>query len=375
LKIVNIVGARPNLPKIAPLMEAMLRCPDIEALLVHTGQHYDDALSNVFFRELGIPKPDVDLGVGSGTHAVQTAEVLRRIEPILVESKPDLVLVVGDVNSTLAVALCAAKLGIQIAHVEAGLRSFDRSMPEEINRVLTDALSTHLFVTEQDAIQNLRNEGRPASSIHFVGNVMIDSLMRFLPVAQKSNIGHDLGMKSGDQWRRFGILTLHRPSNVDSTSTLKNLLQAVGKVANELPIIFPAHPRTRERLNDSGITLHPQLVVVPPLGYLDFLCLLSNSSLVMTDSGGIQEETTALGVPCLTLRENTERPVTISHGTNTLVGTAPDKIHHAAQEILARRQSPAHAAPPLWDGKAAHRIVQILLHSGARNVPTVVASH
>jgi UDP-N-acetylglucosamine 2-epimerase (non-hydrolysing) len=374
LKIVNIVGARPNLPKIAPLMKEMLGYPEIEPILIHTGQHYDDALSNVFFREMDIPKPDLDLEVGSGSHAVQTAEVLRRMEPILIELKPDLVLVVGDVNSTVAVALCAAKLGIQIAHVEAGLRSFDRSMPEEINRILTDALADYLFVTEQDAIQNLRSEGRPATSIHFVGNVMIDSLTRFLPVAQKSCIGRDLGVKLGDRWRRFGILTLHRPSNVDSTSKLISLLRAVERLANELPIIFPAHPRTRELLTQSGVALHPQLLLMPPLGYLDFLCLLSNSSLVMTDSGGIQEETTALGVPCLTLRENTERPVTVTHGTNTLVGTNPDKILCAAHEILDGVQKLGRV-PPLWDGKAAQRIVRILLHSAPHKEAAAVTTH
>jgi UDP-N-acetylglucosamine 2-epimerase (non-hydrolysing) len=282
--------------------------------------------------------------------------------------------VVGDVNSTLAVALCAAKLGIPIAHVEAGLRSFDRSMPEEINRILTDALANYLFVTEQDAIDNLRNEGRSATSIHFVGNVMIDSLMRFLPVAQKSPIGHDLGVQLGDKWKRFGILTLHRPSNVASTSKLISLLRPVERLAIELPIIFPAHPRTRELLTQSGVVLHHKVILVPPLGYLDFLCLLSNASLVMTDSGGIQDETTALGVPCLTLRENTERPVTITHGTNTLVGTDPDKILCAAHKILDGVQKRSHV-PPLWDGRAAHRIVQILLHSAPHNEVAIATKH
>jgi UDP-N-acetylglucosamine 2-epimerase (non-hydrolysing) len=374
LKIVNVVGARPNLPKIAPLIKEMLHYPEIEPILIHTGQHYDDALSDVFFREMDIPKPDVNLGVGSGSHAVQTAEVLSRIEPILIKSKPDFVLVVGDVNSTVAVALCAAKLGIRVAHVEAGLRSFDRSMPEEINRILTDALANYLFVTEQDAIDNLRNEGRSATSIHFVGNVMIDSLMRFLPVAQKSPVGHDLGLQLGDKWRRFGILTLHRPSNVASTIKLLNLLRPVEKLAAELPIVFSAHPRTREVLTRCGVMLHHKVILVPPLGYLDFLCLLSNASLVMTDSGGIQDETTALGVPCLTLRENTERPVTITHGTNTLVGTDPDKILYAAHKILAGVRKLGQV-PPLWDGRAAHRIVRILLHPAPHNEAAFPSRH
>jgi UDP-N-acetylglucosamine 2-epimerase (non-hydrolysing) len=373
LKIINIVGARPNLPKIAPLIREMRRHPEIEPLLVHTGQHYDDSLSDIFFRQMGIPEPNFNLEVGSGSHAAQTAEVLKRIEPILIESKPDLVLVVGDVNSTVAVSLAAAKLGIPVAHVEAGLRSFDRSMPEEINRILTDALAEFLFVTEEGAVGNLLKEGRPPSSIHFVGNVMIDSLRYFLPVAQKSHIGHELGLMVEGGWRRFAVLTLHRPSNVDSMEKLVELLGAVAAVAAEVPVIFPVHPRTQERLAQAGMAHHPQLRLISPLGYLDFLCLLSNATLVLTDSGGIQEETTALGVPCLTLRENTERPVTISEGTNILVGIDPDKIVPAAQEILAGK-SKIGRIPPLWDGKAAERIVEILLQSVPRREATIAAS-
>ena len=373
LKIVSVVGARPNLPKIAPLVREMWRHPEIEPLLLHTGQHYDDTLSDIFFRQMGMPAPDVNLEVGSGSHAVQTAEVLKRIEPILIESKPDLVLVVGDVDSTVAASLAAAKLGIRVAHVEAGLRSFDRSMPEEINRILTDALAEYLFVTEEVAVENLLKEGRPPSSIHFVGNVMIDSLLHFLPVAQTSHIGHDLGLMLGESWRRFGVLTLHRPSNVDSIDKLAELLAAVGAVAAEVPIVFPVHPRTQERLAQAGIAHHPQLMLISPLGYLDFLCLLSNATLVLTDSGGIQEESTALGLPCLTLRECTERPVTISEGTNILVGTDPDKIVAAAREILAGRRKVGRI-PKLWDGKAAERIVEVLLASvpcrGAATVAT-----
>src|SRR5579864_5672790 len=360
LKIINIVGARPNLPKIAPLMREMQRHPEIDPILVHTGQHYDAALSDIFFRQMGIPTPHVNLEVGSGSHAVQTAEVLKRIEPILLEHQPDLVLVVGDVNSTIAVSLAAVKLGIPVAHVEAGLRSFDRSMPEEINRILTDALADYLFVTEEDAIQHLLNEGRPRASIYLVGNVMIDSLRHFLPIAQKSPIGEELALKNGADWHRFAVLTLHRPSNVDSTEKLAELLGAIDAIAAQVPVIFPVHPRTQQRLAQAGIKTHPQLKLIPPVGYLDFLCLLSKATLVLTDSGGIQEETTALGVPCLTLRENTERPITISQGTNLLVGTDPAKILSAAKEILGGRNK-AGRLPALWDGKAAERIVATLL--------------
>jgi len=360
LKIINIVGARPNLPKIAPLIREMQRHPEIEPILVHTGQHYDEALSDIFFRQMGIPTPHVNLEVGSGSHAAQTAEVLKRVEPVLIEHQPDLVLVVGDVNSTIAVSLAAVKLGIPIAHVEAGLRSFDRSMPEEINRLLTDALADFLFVTEEDAIQHLLKEGRPRESIYLVGNVMIDSLRHFLPMAQKSRIGEDLNLKNAANWQRFGVLTLHRPSNVDSTQKLAELLGAIDQIAAQIPVIFPVHPRTRQHLTQAGIETHPQLKLIPPLGYLDFLCLLSKATLVLSDSGGIQEETTALGVPCLTLRENTERPITISEGTNLLIGTDPAKILAAAQQILAGKGKPGRI-PPFWDGHAAERIVEILL--------------
>jgi UDP-N-acetylglucosamine 2-epimerase (non-hydrolysing) len=359
LKILNIVGARPNLPKIAPLMREMQRHPEIEPILVHTGQHYDEKLSDIFFRQMGIPAPQVNLEVGSGSHAAQTAEILKRIEPVLLDHEPDLVLVVGDVNSTIAVSLAAVKLGIRVAHVEAGLRSFDRSMPEEINRILTDAIADYLFVTEEDAIAHLLKEGRPREAIHLVGNVMIDSLRHFLPIAQQSPVGDDLALKNGSGWRRFAVLTLHRPSNVDSTEKLSQLISAIDAVAAEVPVIFPVHPRTQQRLTQAGITHHPQLRIIPPVGYLDFLCLLSKATLVLTDSGGIQEETTALGVPCLTLRENTERPITISEGTNLLVGTDPAKIVAAAQNIL-QGNSKSGRIPPLWDGHAAERIVAIL---------------
>ena len=360
LKIMNIVGARPNLPKIGPLMREMQRHPEIEPILVHTGQHYDEKLSDIFFRQMGIPAPHENLEVGSGSHAAQTAEILKRIEPVLVARKPDLVLVVGDVNSTIAVSLAAVKLGIPVAHVEAGLRSFDRTMPEEINRILTDALADYLFITEEDAEGHLLKEGRPKKAIFFVGNVMIDSLRHFLPIAQKSEIGSELGLKAGEAWKRFAVLTLHRPSNVDSTEKLGELLGAIDAVAREIPVIFPVHPRTQQKLTQAGIKTHANLRMIPPVGYLDFLCLLSKATMVLTDSGGIQEETTALGVPCLTLRENTERPITISEGTNLLVGTEPEKIVAAAREVLSGK-SKAGRVPALWDGHAAERIVEILL--------------
>jgi UDP-N-acetylglucosamine 2-epimerase (non-hydrolysing) len=360
LKIFNIVGARPNLVKIAPLVREMRTHSSIQPILVHTGQHYDEKLSDVFFRQMGIPSPDFNLGVGSGSHAWQTAEILKRIEPLLIEQKPDLVLVVGDVNSTIAASLASAKLGIPVAHVEAGLRSFDRTMPEEINRILTDALADHLFVTEEDAICNLLKEGRPRDRIYLVGNVMIDALHQFLPQAQKSNIGRELGLCDGDDVVSFAVLTLHRPSNVDSVRTLEKLFSAIGRVAEELPVIFPVHPRTQERLKAAQAKHHPRLRLIPPVGYLDFLYLLNRSKFVLTDSGGIQEETTALGVPCLTLRENTERPITITEGTNELVGQDPTKIVNAARDILVGTRKPGHV-PQLWDGHSAERIVNILL--------------
>lgn len=364
LKILNIVGARPNLVKIAPLMREMGKHPGIHPILVHTGQHYDEKLSDVFFRQMGIPHPNFNLEVGSGSHAAQTAEILKRIEPVLIDQKPDLVLVVGDVNSTVAVSLAAVKLGIRVVHVEAGLRSFDRSMPEEINRIVTDALADYLFVTEEDAIGNLLKEGRPRDKIYLVGNVMIDALRQFLPIAQKSKIGEELGLLNGQSFKPFAVLTIHRPSNVDSLPKLEAMLAAIDSVAEELPVIFPVHPRTRQRLTESGAKHHPDLRLVPPVGYLDFLCLLDRASLVMTDSGGIQEETTALGVPCLTLRENTERPITTTEGTNQLVGQDPAKILSAARRVLSGTKKTGRI-PPLWDGHAAERIVEILAHESA----------
>src|ERR1700733_8698909 len=355
MKILNIVGARPNLVKIAPLLAAMRSHKDIAPVLVHTGQHYDKKLSEVFFDQMRIPEPDFNLDVGSGSQAAQTAEILKRIEPVLLEQKPDLVLVVGDVNSTVAASLAAAKLGIPIAHVEAGLRSFDRTMPEEINRVVTDALADYLFVTEVDAIENLRREGRPSDRIYFVGNVMIDALQQFLPLAQNSRIVEDLGLIQNGKVMPFAVLTLHRPSNVDSPETLRKLLSAIEAVASQITVIFPVHPRTQSKLDQLKKNSQSQLRAIAPLGYLEFLRLLSLAKLVLTDSGGKH----CPWVPCLTLRQNTERPVTVTKGTNRIIGQDPEKMLAATKDILAGHEK-KRQQPDLWDGHAAERIVQIL---------------
>jgi UDP-N-acetylglucosamine 2-epimerase (non-hydrolysing) len=361
MKIINIVGARPNLVKIAPLLRAMRRHERIKPVLVHTGQHYDEKLSDIFFEQMKIAKPDFNLDVGSGSQAWQTAEILKRIEPVLVDQRPDLVLVVGDVNSTVAGSLAAAKLGIPIAHVEAGLRSFDRSMPEEVNRVVTDALANYLFVTEGSAVENLLKEGHPREQIYFVGNVMIDALQQFLPVAQQSRIAEDMGLIYNGNFLPFGLVTLHRPSNVDLDETLVSLLGALQTVADMVPLIFPVHPRTRQKLSQLSVHSHPNLRLIDPLGYLEFICLLSHARIVLTDSGGVQEETTALAIPCLTLRENTERPVTVTQGTNHIVGHNFETIRTKAREILSGHVKKGER-PELWDGHAAQRIVEILLH-------------
>lgn len=368
MKIINIVGARPNFIKIAPLVREMQKHSDLVPLLVHTGQHYDVSMAGQFFEDLGIPRPNVTLEVGSGSHAVQTAEVMKRIEPVLEKERPDLVLVVGDVNSTLAAAVTAAKLQIPVAHVEAGLRSFDRTMPEEINRVLTDAVSDYLFVSEESGVKNLAAEGVDSKNVFFVGNVMIDSLEASRRMWEHSLIRKQLGVTSG----QYGVLTLHRPSNVDQPSVLRELLGAIAKVGREQPIMFPVHPRTRKRLeesaelktflkfSDAGKIQGPGVWCLDPLGYLDFMALVSGARIILTDSGGIQEESTALGIPCLTLRENTERPVTISHGTNRLVGTSPEKIVSEAMRVL-QGVHVAPSPPPLWDGHASERIVSLIL--------------
>jgi UDP-N-acetylglucosamine 2-epimerase (non-hydrolysing) len=368
MKVVSVVGARPNFIKAAPLVREMRRYPDVSSFLVHTGQHYDERMAGQFFRELELPEPDVALGIGSGSGAFQIAEVMRRLEPVLEANKPDIVLVVGDVNSTLGAALTAAKCGIPVAHVEAGLRSFDRSMPEEVNRVLTDAISEHLFVTEQSGCDNLAHEGVPPARIHLVGNVMIDSLDALRPLWKRSGVQERLGVEP----RAYGVLTLHRPANVDDDVMLQTLIAAVAEVARETPIVFPVHPRTRARLTtgDGPPLLHwghgdrpatKGILCVEPLGYVDFIALVAGARLVLTDSGGLQEETTALGVPCLTLRDNTERPITVTHGTNQVVGRSADRILEAAfcvMEGSSDRQVPPR--PPLWDGRAAQRIVAAL---------------
>jgi UDP-N-acetylglucosamine 2-epimerase (non-hydrolysing) len=318
VRIIAVADARPNFMKIAPLMWEIGRRADIDSYLVHTGQHYDERMSRLFFEELKIPCPDIDLGVGSGSHAFQTAEVMRRFEPVVLEHEPDAV-VVGDVNSTIACALTAVKLGVPVAHVEAGLRSFDRSMPEEINRVLTDAIGHWLFVTEPSGVANLRREGVPEDRIFLVGNVMIDMLLACRELSRRSAILEDLRLTG----RPYGVLTLHRPANVDDPGVLGGVLAAIGRLQRELPIVFPIHPRTRKALEGRNLAAIPGLIVIEPLGYLDFMKLVSEARLVLTDSGGIQEEMTVLGVPCLTLRNNTERPITIEQGTNTLVGLDP----------------------------------------------------
>jgi UDP-N-acetylglucosamine 2-epimerase (non-hydrolysing) len=359
-----VVGARPNLMKIAPIMRALRAAvPPMPARLVHTGQHYDAELSDQFFRALGIPAPDVNLEVGSASHAVQTAEIMRRFEPVLERERPSAVLVVGDVNSSLACALVAAKKETPVVHVEAGLRSFDRGMPEEINRVLTDQISDLLFTTERSARDNLLREGIDESRIRFVGNVMIDTLRQNLQSAVPA--GRTLaryGAPSAWASGGYAVLTLHRPSNVDDPTTLRSMLGAMREVAARLPVLFPMHPRTRASIEQHGagaLLESPTLRMLPPLGYLEMLGLMQSARLVLTDSGGIQEETTALGVPCVTLRENTERPITVEQGTNTVVGRNPLHILGAVDDIL-RTGGKAGRIPELWDGRAAQRIAAAL---------------
>jgi len=357
LHIVHVVGARPNFMKIAPILAACATRPALRSTLVHTGQHYDEAMSQLFFDQLRIPRPDVNLDVGSASHAQQTAAVLQRFEPVLLMHRPDLVLVVGDVNSTLACSLAAVKLGIPVAHVEAGLRSFDRTMPEEINRLVTDAIAELLFVTEQSAIDNLEREGVDATRVHFVGNVMIDSLLAHRSAAASSDAVERLGLAAGG----YAVLTLHRPANVDAPAVLRGILDPLSDLARTMPIVFPVHPRTRAALSQhaSMLSAGHGIRLVDPLGYLDFVRLMSDARLVLTDSGGIQEETTILGVACVTIRDNTERPVTVTHGTNRLAGTTPDGIRKAIAAVLAA-PTVAVPPPPLWDGSAASRIAVIL---------------
>jgi UDP-N-acetylglucosamine 2-epimerase (non-hydrolysing) len=351
--VLHVVGARPNFMKVAPVVRALETHTGVDQTLVHTGQHYDANMSDVFFRQLGIPAPDVNLAVGAGSHASQTAEIMTRFEPVVLERDPDLVLVYGDVNSTVAAALVCAKLSVPVGHVEAGLRSFDRSMPEEINRLVTDQLADLLFTPSEDGDLNLQREGVPPEKIHRVGNVMIDSLVRLLPEASRCSAN---GFPES-----YALVTLHRPSNVDDGEALEKLLRSLLEISRQLPLVFPVHPRTRRRITEFGLQ-SDQLQLLDPLPYVEFLALQSNARVVITDSGGIQEETTYLGVPCLTLRDNTERPVTVSMGTNILVGQDENKLCREISKIL-NGQAKRGTIPPLWDGHAGERIADVLTAS------------
>jgi UDP-N-acetylglucosamine 2-epimerase (non-hydrolysing) len=349
--ILHVIGARPNYMKVAPLVAALRTAP-LRQVLVNTGQHYDDAMAGIFQREFQMPSPDYDLGVGSASHAVQTAQVMMRFEEVCQREKPDLVVVVGDVNSTMAATLVASKLLIPVAHVEAGLRSFDRTMPEELNRLVTDQLADLLLTPSEDGNENLRREGVPESRVFLVGNIMIDTLMRCLPAAAFSRVADRFPIAP----RGYAVMTLHRPSNVDVPEHLEGILAAVTSIGRQLPVVFAVHPRTRARLEDNG-HVADGILFSEPLGYLDFLALTSNARVVLTDSGGLQEESTALGIPCLTLRENTERPITIAEGTNQLVGIRPTAILEAFEAALDFRDTGRR--PPLWDGRTAERIVGV----------------
>jgi UDP-N-acetylglucosamine 2-epimerase (non-hydrolysing) len=347
--------------KIAPVIDEMRRRPDhIRPMLVHTGQHYDEAMSDSFFDDLAIPRPDINLEVGSASHAVQTARIMIEFERVLEEQRPDWVVVVGDVNSTMAATLVASKMSVRVAHIEAGLRSRDRSMPEEVNRVVTDALADLLLTPSRDANENLLAEGVAPEKIRFVGNVMIDTLFRNLERARASGVLERFGLRP----KEFCAMTLHRPSNVDQKGTLEGILDALEAIQERLSIVFPVHPRTRARLEEFGlaerVSAQPRLILTNPLGYLDFLQLYSNSRIVLTDSGGIQEETTALGIPCLTLRPNTERPITVTEGTNRVVGNDPETIKREALAALDAPPRPGRV-PELWDGRAAERIVEAII--------------
>jgi UDP-N-acetylglucosamine 2-epimerase (non-hydrolysing) len=358
-KVISVVGARPNFMKIAPIHFEFLKHKDIvRHLICHTGQHYDEKMSKVFFDELGLPKPDFYLGVGSGSHAVQTAGVMINFEKIMLEEKPDLVIVAGDVNSTIACSLVAKKLHIPVAHVEAGLRSFDRTMPEEINRILTDTISDYLFVTEDSGLVNLKKEGIADDKVFFTGNVMIDSLVTNLSLIDASGIRSRLGLDGSE----YLLVTLHRPSNVDTAASLAAILRLLSKHAQGRKVVFPVHPRTRSNIKTFGLEneISPEIILTDPIGYIDFLHLVKNALVILTDSGGIQEESTYLGVQCITLRDNTERPVTVQVGTNHLAGTTIAKVDGIIGEVLSGKTKKG-GIPPLWDGKAAERICQQLI--------------
>jgi len=359
MKIACIVGARPNFMKIAPILEGMSEYPKLEPLLIHTGQHYDYEMSQIFFEELDIPKPDVHLNVGSGTHAVQTGKIMTAFEEVAFEQKPDLILVVGDVNSTLACTLVGAKLCIPVAHVEAGIRSFDRTMPEEINRIMTDSVSDYLFTPIKDANENLAKEGIPAEKVFLVGDVMIDTLLKYKDMASSDGILETLGLEK----QSYVLMTLHRPFNVDVEESFVGILDALSEIQSRIKIIFPSHPRTKARIEKFGLSdkvaKMENLIMVEPLGYLKFMGLMINSKFVLTDSGGMQTETTVLNIPCLTMRENTERPETINAGTNILVGNDPRLIVEESMKILDGNGKKG-TYPNLWDGHAARRIAEVI---------------
>lgn len=361
MKILHIVRARPNFMKVAPVIKALNNKSSVVQLLVHTGQHYDINMSDVFFTQLGIPTPNINLEVGSGSHAIQTSQIMTRIESVLLEERPDIVLVYGDVNSTIAVALVCAKLLIPVGHVEAGLRSFDRTMPEEINRLLTDQISTMLFTPSFDGNENLLKEGIKSEKIHLVGNVMIDTLIRLQSGAESK--WHDLSTNLNIENNKYVLVTLHRPSNVDEPRMLGKIIKTFESISDKINIIFPVHPRTRARVASDNLRIHQnnQFKLIDPIGYLDFLCLQRHAKLVITDSGGIQEETTFLNIPCLTIRENTERPVTVSIGTNILVGQDMEHLRSEVDLILAGKAKKG-AIPPLWDGKASERIADLIVN-------------
>lgn len=359
-KIISVVGARPNFMKVAPIHRAFQAYSStVEHLIVHTGQHYDATMSDAFFQDLDMPQPAVFLGIGSGSHAVQTAKVMVEFEKVCEELKPDFIIVVGDVNSTIGCSLVSVKMGIPTAHVEAGLRSFDRTMPEEINRIATDSICDYWFVTEQSGLDELQKQGTPSDKVFFVGNTMIDSLHYALPKAKQSSILSDLGL----QQKGYALITMHRPSNVDEPKQLSDLLQMLAELTKTHDIVFPVHPRTRKNIENFGLSEivlnHPRLKLIEPQGYISFLSLMMNADFVMTDSGGIQEETTALGIPCLTIRTTTERPITTTLGTNILIQPEPDAIRKALSDIISQPRKQGQI-PPLWDGKTSDRIAKII---------------
>ncbi|MBX2997192.1 MAG: UDP-N-acetylglucosamine 2-epimerase (non-hydrolyzing) [Caldilineaceae bacterium] len=356
MKLLHVVGARPNFMKVGPVIHALRSHTELTQVLVHTGQHYDANMSDIFFTQLGLPAPDINLEIGSGSHAVQTAQTMIAFEKVVLEHRPDWVLVYGDVNSTVAVTLVCAKLGIRVAHVEAGLRSFDRTMPEEINRLITDQIADLLLTPSADGDQNLLREGIAPEKIRLVGNVMIDTLVRLRPQAE----AHWPALQQQFGLARYGLITLHRPSNVDEPAMLRQILTTLNEIAADLPLLFPIHPRTRQRIQGQGLAdLAGRIQFCDPLGYLEFLALQAHATIVLTDSGGVQEETTYLQVPCLTLRENTERPVTVDVGSNTLVGHDMAKLRHEVARTL-QGDAKQGAIPPLWDGRAGERIAQII---------------